>query len=379
MHICFIEDTHLHGGTQIWVTEANRAFLASGTDVTILAPQDSWVIEQCTGTGARLATYDWDSVVNQEDHHIQAWTDALRPCDVAICTVHPPREGFHCSVFAALCIKAGNLKTHLIPKTGTIVPDYLREFYLPDESIRSSVIAIADFTRRYLIETYKIPAELVTLIYQGTDVSLMTSTAEGKSEALERYPLPESASPVLGYAGSFEHRKGLPVLLEAVKILASGAAPNVHLMLVGDGPDEDLLKDMVQNMDLGANVTFFPFTREPNYIFERVDITVLSSLYKEGLPNILLESMSMQVPVVSSDLGGVKEIVIDGDTGYSFEPGDHEQLAFAIEQLWKDKAAYQQMRLNARDLMVKDFDKEIQFGRFLQYFDSLIARRPKED
>jgi glycosyltransferase involved in cell wall biosynthesis len=207
----------------------------------------------------------------------------------------------------------------------------------------------------------------------------MTSTAEGKSEALERYPLPESASPVLGYAGSFEHRKGLPVLLEAVKILASGAAPNVHLMLVGDGPDEDLLKDMVQNMDLGANVTFFPFTREPNYIFERVDITVLSSLYKEGLPNILLESMSMQVPVVSSDLGGVKEIVIDGDTGYSFEPGDHEQLAFAIEQLWKDKAAYQQMRLNARDLMVKDFDKEIQFGRFLQYFDSLIARRPKED
>jgi glycosyltransferase involved in cell wall biosynthesis len=377
MHICFIEDTHLHGGTQIWVTEANRAFLSSGADVTILAPQDSWVIEQCTDTGARLATYDWDAVVKQEDQHVRTWTDALRPCDVAICTVHPPREGFHCSVFAARCIKGGNLKTHLIPKTGTIVPDYLREFYLPDESIRSSVIAIADFTRRYLIESYKIPAELVALIYQGTDINLMTSTSEGKAEALKRYPLPETASPILGYAGSFEHRKGLPILLQAVSILASGAAPNVHLMLVGDGPDEALLKDLVTSMNLGANVTFFPFTREPKYIFERVDITALSSLYKEGLPNILLESMSMQVPVVASDLGGVTEIVVEGETGYSFEPGDQEQLAFAIEQLWKDQAAYQQMRLNARNLMVEDFDKEVQFGRFLQYFESLIPDRPK--
>ena len=61
------------------------------------------------------------------------------------------------------------METHLIPKTGTIVPEYLREFYLPDESIQSSVIAITDFTRSYLIETYHIPAEKVALIYQGTD------------------------------------------------------------------------------------------------------------------------------------------------------------------------------------------------------------------
>jgi hypothetical protein len=78
---------------------------------------------------------------------------------VTICTVHPPREGFHCSVFAAHCIKDGELDTHLITKAGTIVPEYLREFYMPEEKINSSVIAIADFTRRYLIETYNIPAK----------------------------------------------------------------------------------------------------------------------------------------------------------------------------------------------------------------------------
>lgn len=58
--------------------------------------------------------------------------------------------------FAARCIKEGNLETYLISKTVTIVPEYLREFYLPNETINSSVITIADFTRQYLIENYKI-------------------------------------------------------------------------------------------------------------------------------------------------------------------------------------------------------------------------------
>ena len=124
MHICFIEDTHFHGGTQIWVTEANRAFLASGESVTLLAPHRSWIVDQCAKTSARIVTYDWDEVVYEGGQAMDAWTSALNPCDVAVCTVHPPRKDFHCSVFAAKCIKQARLKTHLIPKTGTIVPEY---------------------------------------------------------------------------------------------------------------------------------------------------------------------------------------------------------------------------------------------------------------
>jgi glycosyltransferase involved in cell wall biosynthesis len=372
MHICFIEDTHLHGGTQIWVTEANRNFLSHGSEVTVLAPHESWVVKQCVETSAHIATYDWDDVVKEEDHHVKIWTEALRDCDVAICTVHPPREGFHCSIFAARCIKQGKLKTHLIPKTGTIVPEYLREFYLPDETLRSSVIAIAEFTRRYLIDTYKIPADSVARIYQGTDIRLMTSTTEDQKEALKRYPLPKRASPILGYAGSFEHRKGLPVLLDAVSKLASGSLPDIHLMLVGDGPDEEMLKERIKTLGIDKNVTFFPFTREPKIIFERIDITVLSSLYKEGLPNILLESMAMQVPVISSNLGGVSEIVMNGETGYMVDPGDSDQLADAIHRLWSDQTAFQRMSRNTRRLMEEKFDKEIQFKRFLEYFSKCI-------
>jgi len=372
MRIGFIEDTHFHGGTQIWVTEAVRAFIARGHDVTVLAPGGSWMVKHCEETAAQIFTYDWDDVVHEDPGDQMIWTGALQDCDVAICTVHPPRNGFHCSVFAGRCIKEGGLKTHLMPKTGTIVPEYLREFYLPEEGMNSSVIAIADFTRQYLMDTYKVPAEKATLIYQGTDVERFCSTEEGKREAMKRYPLPEDAAPILGSIGSFEHRKGHPVLFQAAAQLKKGSLPNLHVMMVGDGPDEDMLKGLVKELGIENNISFFPFTSEPNFVYERLDITVLPSLYKEGLPNVLLESMAMGVPTVSSNLGGVSEAVIDGETGYTVEPGNQGQLAAAIDKLWKNQDEYQQLRKNVRQFITETFNKETQFDTFISYFEKVI-------
>lgn len=376
MNIGFIEDTNLHGGTQIWVKEAIHAFIERGHEVTLLAPEGSWIVKQNADSGADIFTYSWDDVVREGEQDVQIWTAALSQSDVALCTVHPPREGFHCSLFAARCIKTAGLQTYLIPKTGTIVPEYERRFYRPDESINTTVIAIADFTRRYLLETYEIPEKSITLVYQGVDTERFRSTPQGKKEAWRRYPLPERAAPVLASVGSFEHRKGQPVLFEAVSRLAAGPLPDIHLLLVGDGPDEGPLREKREELGLGDHISFFPFTSDPNYIFERTDITVLASLYKEGLPNVLQESMAMNVPVVSSNVGGVPEVVIEGQTGYMAEPGNRDQLAEAILKLWSDQLYYQGMRSQARNLITERFDKQKQFDRFLSYFRELLKDNP---
>ncbi len=373
MNIGFIEDTPLHGGTQLWVAEAIRAFLARGQDVTLLAPAGSWMVDQCADSGVQIFTYDWDEVVQERDEDVQIWTEALRQCDVALCTVHPPRNDFHCSVFAARCIAAAGLLTHLIPKTGTIVPEYERRFYRPDETINSSVIAIADFTRRYLVESYGIPEEYVNLVYQGVDVQRFTATAEGKKVARKRYNLPDNAAPILGSVGSFEHRKGHPVLFEALRQLAAGPLPDIHLMLVGDGPDEILLRDLAQELGLGDHISFFPFTSEPQIVFERVDMTILPSLTKEGLPNVLQESMAMNVPVISSNIGGVPEVVFDGQTGYLVEPGNSDRLAEVILNLWTDQEAYRRMCIRAREVITERFNKEEQFEQFLNHFRNIAG------
>lgn len=374
MHIGFIEDTPLHGGTQIWVTEATRRFIEDGEEVSVLAPTGSWVAEKCAAVGARVVTYDFNKVVSQNDEFKRIWIQGLAPCDVAVTTVHPPRDGFHCSVFGGKCIKAGGLKTVLIPKTGTIVPEYKREFYLPEPDINSAVISITNFTREYLIEHYKIPAGMVHLIYQGTEVDRFTSTEDTVREAFKRYPLPENAGPVLGSVGSFEERKGQIILLEAIRDLTANGVPHAHAMLVGDGPDEAMLKAKVKEMGIEQHVTFFPFTSEPNYVFDRIDILTLPSLYKEGLPNVILEAMSMRLPVIASRMAGIPEVVFDGKTGYMTEPGSVSQFVEAVRKIWQDKAACRTMGDNARKLMEEKMDKSRQFEAFREFFHKVSGQ-----
>ena len=373
MHIGFIEDTPLHGGTQIWVTEAASDFISKGHEVSVLAPADSWVEKECSLRGARVITYDWDGVCFMGDEDKKIWIEGLAPCDVAVTTVHPPRNNFHCSVFGGLCIREGNLDTILIPKSGTIVPEYKREFYYPDPDIKSKVISITNFTRTYLIEEYKLPEEMVKLIYQGTEVNRFVSTEESKKEALKRYPLPENAAPVLASVGSFEERKGQIILLQAVKKLSKRSMPNVHVLFVGDGPDEEMLKAKVKELGIENNVTFFPFTREPNYVFDRSDILALPSLYKEGLPNVILEALSMKLPSIASDMAGVPEVVLNDKTGYLVEPGNVNQLAEAIEKLWADPNKCRQMGINGRKFVEEKMDKKKQFEKFLEYFKRITG------
>ena len=376
MHICFIEDTHLHGGTQIWVSEAVRDFLEKGHEVTLLTPEGGFNAQDAEATGARRVLYDYDRVIREDRASRDIWIEGLTGTDVAICTVHPPREGFHCSVFAARCIDEAGLDTVLVPKTGTIVPEYKREFYAPTQEIRWNVVAITNFTREYLINTHEVPADQTALIYQGSDLELFTPSEEQNAEALKRYPLPEGVGPVLGNVGSFEHRKGQEDLLDSLDQLREHL-PKVHLMLVGDGPDEEMLKGKVAKMGLEDHVTFFPFTREPVYVFEVLDILVLSSRYKEGLPNVLLEAAAMSLPLVSTKLAGVPEIVLESETGTMVEPGDVAGLADAVARLWADPEACRRMGRNGRRIMEQRFDKKRQFDAFLEHFAAISTRGPQ--
>ena len=79
----------------------------------------------------------------------------------------------------------------------------------------------------------------------------------------------------------------------------------------------------------------------------------------------------MGVPVVSSNIGGVSEIVIDGETGYMVEPGNKSALADAIKKVWANQTNYQEMKVKAQKLIVNQFDKATQFERFLSHFHTL--------
>jgi len=77
------------------------------------------------------------------------------------------------------------------------------------------------------------------------------------------------------------------------------------------------------------------------------------------------------VPVVSSNIVGVSDIVNEGETGYMVDPGDNTALASAIDKIWTNQDIYNIMRINARKLITDKFNKATQFERFVSHFQAL--------
>ena len=387
MHVCFLEDTKLEGGTQIWVAEAARWFIAKGATVTIVTPEGGFNAQDAKKIdGCRLVTYDYVGIEAMDSAAVELWRDAFAPCDVIVMTVHPPRKNgvlnvydegfFHVSTLAGKALAEGDLKACLVAKTGSIVAEYKREFYMPATSrpINNHVCAITGFTRKYLIDEYKIPEAACTLCYQGTDVKRFYSEAARKEEALRRYPTPEGTFPNFGCIGAYEKRKGQGFLVAAMADVVK-EYPNAFLTLVGkngrDGDVEGELKAAVTAAGIEANVAFHPFTKEPMYVYEAIDAVVVSSLM-EGLPNVLLEGLAMSKPCVSTNIAGCPECVFDDVDGWLCEPSDTASLVTAMKKVCaagRDGCA----RLGDAGckFVNEKMDKNTQFAEFHSLFSKL--------
>ncbi|MHA2307123.1 MAG: glycosyltransferase family 4 protein, partial [Candidatus Hodarchaeales archaeon] len=204
---------------------------------------------------------------------------------------------------------------------------------------------------------------------------------EGQKEIAKiKYLLPEVCSPILGCIGTIERRKGQDVLIDVIDNLMN-TFPNLLLIIVGEIPEGDdgsykkVLKRKIKKSKLKDKVIFFPFTSEPKFIFERIDILILPSLFKEGLPNVLIESLAMGKPVIASNLGGIPEIVKESKTGFLTKPGNVDELVNRIKFLWKNQDAYTNMAKTGRRLTENSFSRKKQFEKYLDYFNEILIEK----
>ncbi len=376
MNVCFIEDTPVYGGGQEWAVDTMAEFKGLKHEVNLIVPEsNSIMIEKSKLLDVNIFTYDWDLTNISTWENKCSWIKALKNSDAVICSVHPPRNTFHCTSFAAECIKESGSRAVLLPKTGTIVPSYIKEYYLPDPEINTEIIAITAFTKNYLVNNYLIPEDRIEVLYQGTNIDKFQVGEATKEESLRRYPLPNRKyGPVLGLIGSFEERKGHVVLLKAIKRLKETSMPNILAMFVGKGPDEFKLKKYVDEFKLHDSILFFPHTNEPNYVYEQLDMLVLPSLYKEGLPNVILEAMSMGIPCIASRLAGTPELIHDNVNGFLLPPGNVELLASRIESLWSDKEKLKSFSKNARELVRNNFNRKTQAYKYSTHIEKVINK-----
>ncbi|MGB5287165.1 MAG: glycosyltransferase, partial [Ignavibacteriaceae bacterium] len=108
--------------------------------------------------------------------------------------------------------------------------------------------------------------------------------------------------------------------------------PNTKLIMVGDGPLEKTCIKLINELDLSTKVKLEGFQRYSRTYYQMFDIFLLSSHY-EGMPYSLLEAMSMGIPAVGTNVIGIKDLIVHGETGYLVPEEDYNELANAVIRL----------------------------------------------
>lgn len=167
---------------------------------------------------------------------------------------------------------------------------------------------------------------------------------------------PAGAAPRLLFIGRLAAVKGVPVLLQALAQLAP-AHPGLGLTLIGDGPDRAALAAQAAALGLSERVVFAGLQGEAE-VAEALaahDMLVLPS-FAEGVPVVLMEAMASRLPVVATRVGGVAELVRDGESGLLVAPGDADGLSEAIDTLLNDPSRARRMGAAGRAFVLARHD-----------------------
>ena len=150
----------------------------------------------------------------------------------------------------------------------------------------------------------------------------------------------------------FAPQKNQLLLLEAANRLP--AHQPFEIILVGDGPLLPTVQDHAARLPIAGKVHFLGNREDVGQLLRDSDIFVLSSWW-EGFPITILEAMRAGLPVVASDVGGCREAVVDGQTGFLFEPGDVQTLSQRLSELTADQELRRQMGLAGQEWFITRF------------------------
>lgn len=187
--------------------------------------------------------------------------------------------------------------------------------------------------------------------------------------------LPDCASPVLGMTGRITAEKGYKELIEALISLRS-KFPQIHLIIIGGQLQSERdafqseLSQLITQHNLNNHVTFTGFRSDIPNLLSLIDLFVLPS-YREGLPRSILEAMAMRLPVVTTDIRGCREAVIDQKTGLIVPPKNSETLAIAIETILSNKNLKVTFGQASRQRAEENFDEQLVFQRLASAYQEL--------
>jgi len=213
------------------------------------------------------------------------------------------------------------------------------------------VRTISEFNRRFLAEHVPDASGKIAVIHSSVPV-----------DEIPALPRPDGGDFVIQYVGSLEKRKGVDVLLRAL----AESAPELgewRCRIAGRGPERGRLEGLAERLGLKDRVTFqgaLPFERVSEAYRDASVVTVPSIVgpggRTEGIPNVIMEALAHQRPVIATNVSGISELVEHGRTGLLVEPGNHRALAEALVWVRENPEEAYRTAVRGRERVAKEFN-----------------------
>lgn len=233
-----------------------------------------------------------------------------------------------------------------------------------------AVVAVSEQIRQELL-AYGARLDRVQVLLNGIDPTLFKRDPSRAGVERERLGLPPSAI-VIGSAGRLAPQKRYDLLVDAFASLVARDS-RARLLIAGEGGERAALEAQIARLGLGAACRLLGQVDDVAGFHNALDVFVQSSDY-EGTPNVVLEAMALETPVVATDVGGTAEICRPGIDGLVVSPGSSGALLSAIELTLDDVEARKGRVLSAR----RRVEGELSFERRLRRLEDLYDRLARE-
>jgi len=301
----------------------------------------------------------------------QVWRFAryLRKHEIDVVHAHD----FYTNVFGMAAAALARVPVRIASRRESAVrPESQRLVERSAYRMAHAVVANCEDVRQQLIRE-GVPAQKVRTVYNGLDVARVQPVQTDRREMLNSLELPEQARFVTIMANMRAHvwnpepacYKDHPTFLRAAKRVHD-SVPEAAFIIAGEGELMEATKELARSLGIADRTFFIGRCTDVGSVLSISDVCVLSSS-SEGFSNAILEYMAAGRPVVATDVGGAREAIVHGETGYLVPTGDHDQLAEHVVELLSDPESARSMGEAGRRRVNEKFSS----GKQLQNVESL--------
>lgn len=228
------------------------------------------------------------------------------------------------------------------------------------------VVGVGPWSTRSLVDA-GLPEEMTATVYNAVSVSQSRPRGEVRAEL----GIGDDAQVVVN-VGRYASQKNQLLLIEALARLAP-SRPRLRALLVGTGDLEDVLRNRIGALGLDAVATLTGPRGDAVDVMAASDVFALTSDW-EALPMVLLEAMGVETVVAATDVGGVRDVIHDGETGLVVPPCDAAAVAAAVGRLLDDDALRTRLAAGARELVKRRCSEQAMVEGYLDVYVDAVSR-----